>query len=748
MPPRKPSVAMVAVLEKCLQSTPEEIDTFTSHDAQSTEPASVSCRKKSAKASKEATVDKPQATQEDKPASNNHRVSTCASNKNTHPGQIINNNKQKQRSPAEVKAEKIAKKADALAKLVADTAEHKASVQRIASEEDRLYDEDLACKLVTERPDLAMEDIEPDLSVSVGLGKDEVNGNLSDASGLSLPDNFYHDSEAIQDPDYMPVVDVSDTESQEDIEHAPDDSDSSSLPSEVVITRRTGTSSKHAAAVKSTNKKEHGAIRANIAAQREIAQVAGAKRKTHEKTLSASATDQESSKRTKTVAIGGLRGDWRPTFPKPRPLNTSRTKNVKTASDKSNTGLGDEQAIDNIGGEFDDEEQQDTLEAIQASKIAAAAQGANFSSQKLKDKAPMPSQMVDTKAASRHTFQAGLRVTTVGLSDVTSCNSRLATPTPITGSFPPPQAVNGHVKTESTRAITMPTVKTEAANSTISCAKAESHTFAVQDLPFPPGQGPAYSKKWRNYQASLINWSGTLHDMFSATAHPKFTTTVKTLWIEIFPELAEHVDNRAIIPLAGATLGNHRSAMGKAAVALTANLVPTSSSPAAVLKIFSGSRYSVPGFVYRDPDAMSGDRGSYLSELLMETFTVHMGVILQAEQSFGRPYGALALTCAALERAIHSWKDAVNEIEGSKKDKKLNKQNSFKGERWGPVALHWLKGIKRNMLDRRWSVLICRVCMFIPDKGSAFEERNVQQPTTEADIRDIDTSGDEGLDSE
>lgn len=67
------------------------------------------------------------------------------------------------------------------------------------------------------------------------------------------------------------------------------------------------------------------------------------------------------------------------------------------------------------------------------------------------------------------------------------------------------------------------------------------------DLPFPKGRWSAYAKKWKVVRASLINWSGTLPDMFSASSHPEFLPTLKQLWIESFPELADAAEDRSLI---------------------------------------------------------------------------------------------------------------------------------------------------------------------------------------------------------
>lgn len=95
-----------------------------------------------------------------------------------------------------------------------------------------------------------------------------------------------------------------------------------------------------------------------------------------------------------------------------------------------------------------------------------------------------------------------------------------------------------------------------------------------------------------------------------------------------------------------------------------------------------------------------------------------------------------------IERALDGWKEGVNQIEEAKKDLKRNKSHGFKAERWGPVAARWLKGIDKNMTDKRWEILFHDTSVFIPDRLSNAIDC---EPFAEGDIRDIDGSGDEFL---
>ncbi|KAL4261303.1 hypothetical protein AB1N83_007470 [Pleurotus pulmonarius] len=632
-------------------------------------------------------------------------MNTRASNKTAHPGQIVNDSKQKRRSPSEVQAAKNAKKADILAKLLADTHEREASAQRVAIEEDRLHNEDVARKQVAERPDLAMaEDLEENqLSVDEPSMESVIDDEGMDSVGYSspLPDvdvvfdyhrgaNTQHANNELGDD----VVDVSDTQSEYVDEPMPVDSDD-----DIEVVGVTNRDSK-AKASKTTSKKERGVVRANVAARRETQHpvVVGGKRKSHEKSLSASVNNQESGKRAKTVAVGGLREDWRANQ-KPHASNNSRAG----ASDSTTTAVNadDEDNIDNAGGEFDDEEPEAVLQVVRASKNARGTSAPTVN-------APTKADISALKAGPpgiRNTSQVGLKITKPSATTAGHTAPRYANPATASSGKnikvePSKMAsarLSNSVNADHHEAELETSVDhSSAPSASATHAKADSHAYTLHDLPFPQGAWSTYIKRWKVFRASLINWAGTLPDMFSAASHQDFAATVKLLWIDAFPELAAFAGQKVVIVTSGAALVDHRSAIGKAAVAAVAKLVPSGTSQKDTIDILS--QHAVPDFIYRDPHAENGDRGSYLSKIILQVFALHMGVVLQASprRAFGRPTGALALVCAALERAILGWKDGINEIEDTKKDKRLNKQNAFRGERWGPVTLRWHKGIEKN----------------------------------------------------
>lgn len=102
-PPKKLSTAVLAKLQQRLQATPD--GPLTGNAGAEVTPAS-------------DVPLKPEG----------RRITTRASNKTTRPAQIILDNCQKRRSSAEVKAEKTAKKADLLAKKLADNKAHQLSL--------------------------------------------------------------------------------------------------------------------------------------------------------------------------------------------------------------------------------------------------------------------------------------------------------------------------------------------------------------------------------------------------------------------------------------------------------------------------------------------------------------------------------------------------------------------------------------------------------------------------------------------
>ncbi|KAF4567168.1 hypothetical protein EYR36_010785 [Pleurotus pulmonarius] len=638
-PPKKPSAAVLAKLQQQLQATP-------TGDA-GAEVAPVS----------DVPLEGP----------GGRRIGTRASNKTARPAQIILDNRQKRRSSAEVKAEKMAKKADILAKKLADNKSHQRSLQTIAAEEDRLRMQDIERQEMAERPDLAtggnhssamggdsdMEDQVPRKPGNAASGA-VINVSDDDTDGLSLPpdehEDFYYD-EADREDDRDYVVDVSDTESGE-IELA--DVISEEENGYTVAYQRNVAKATGAAKGK---KKERGVLRSEVLNHRDVVQPLGitGKRKGHEKALSV-----DSNKDSGTIVS-------------------------KAIDDQDN----------NLPGEFDNDEDHNIVSAVRASKTQGKVRNQTMSGSTATKVDP-----TKTKAGSgaRNTSQTGLKVDRrPGGSSALAAKPRL---------------------------------------------KAEAHTYALRDLPFPEGEGSYYFKLWREMRASLINWSGTLPDMFSAASHPDFANVVRTLWLEKFTELHDKVNHPAIIAMAGTTLIDHRSAIGKAGLAAVTNKVRVGTPPHEAAAIIAG--YAVPRFIYFDPDADT-KKGTFLSLIIQETLAAHMVAVLEADKSFGRPVGALALCCAAIERALNGWKHGVNSIEENKKDPQLNRQTAFKADRWGPVAVRWAKAIQGAMTDARWDYLIRESCAHIPDKRTPDDATDLK-PFAEHDIREtIEASDDEYL---
>ncbi|KAF9492165.1 hypothetical protein BDN71DRAFT_1433381 [Pleurotus eryngii] len=627
LPKKKPSAAVLAKLQQ-LQATPDgQIQTQETGSA------------------RPQVVDTVPGATSAEPAEGH--IGTCASNKTTRPAKIILDNKQKRHSSAEVKAEKIAKNANILTKKLADNKAHQLSLRAIAAEEDQLRMQDMDCwgeSFVNNgQQDEDFEMVDPVQHHGDTTAGAVVNVSDDDTDGLSLPldepDDFYYDNvDCEDDGDFMPVVDVKDTEAS--------------------------------LAAPGVSDKEH----TNMAMWRKSAsttskgkKASGNKQKGHEKGLSM----DKDSKHAKTAGIGGIRADWKPTQKRSQSQAVSSGPIVNKAVDDQDNDLP---------GEFDDNEDHNIGKVQNQTTLGSTA----------------------TKV------------------DVT---------------------------------------KTKAGSGIRDTSQAESHTYALHDLPFPEGEGLYYSMLWREMRASLINWSGTLPDMFSAVGHPDFANVVCTLWLEKFTVLHDKVDHPAIIAMAGATLTDHRSAIGKAALAAVTNKVPVCTPPHEATDIIAG--YAVPCFIYFDPNADT-KKGTFLSLIIQETLATHMATVLDADKAFGHPVGALALCCAAvcgfrlhlhithflhIECALNSWKDGANSIKESKKDTQLNRQTAFKADQWGPVAVCWMKAIQGAMTDTQWNYLICESCAHIHDNRTTLNDATNLKPFAECDVCEtIAVSNNEYLD--
>ncbi|KAL0948516.1 hypothetical protein HGRIS_011076 [Hohenbuehelia grisea] len=578
-------------------------------------------------------------------------VSTWAQNKTTRPGQIVNDAKQQHRSPDTKHADEAAKRAAILAEKLSARSQRQAAVKSAAVAEDRVRQEDLIRQRNAERPDLA--DTNPSAR---DAGEEELEDGGPESADIPEPSEMADDESA----DYS--MDTRDEE--HDNEDPPafveddwtdlEDSDADYIDHGIVT----------------DEEMDEGLEEDDFEAIHKPRKNASlSKKRSQLRNLS---PECEADLECKSGLLGqNARHQYPKTVRGQRSWQTRAKSSIgglKSGWDKikNRTSIASEEkddkelSYDDPKGEFATDEASSLLAAVRAGKVCAPKKNGNTAPQILSER--------------RTTAQMGIKL------ELEAHQSSLP---------------NGDARRLARKSQGEPTAR---------------------DLPFPPGRARQYAASWKEFCSTLINWFGTLDDPLAAASNPEFEEMVEKLWNKIFPELAEklHSNRDVIVRVSQGILRNHRSAVGKAGVAIFAQLIPVKASFEDVNTIKAA--YRVPRFIYRDPDA-ENNRGSFLSPLLLQVFASHLTVIMCARESYGRPIGALALTCASLERAIDGWQQGINRIDeaGKKNDKKTITALSFKNDTWGAVAVRWARKIETDLTDKRWDVLIREASAFLPN---------------------------------
>ncbi|KAF4602815.1 hypothetical protein EYR40_006032 [Pleurotus pulmonarius] len=595
---------------------------------------------------------------------------TRSSNKTAHPGQIIIDNKQKRRTSEQVREDEHAKAVKLIADKVVATAQFQEMIRKAAAAEDRVRQKELLERQLAERPDLADEfasfvmkrtsltNSNQDMAVDISSDSDIEDASTfepeipeasvaDDTSEPSISEGMVDEDLYGEDSDEEFVLDTSildnDDVSPSDIEDKPVQKLKAKKLKDIHGThRKEAANTKHSGRdntlpsdiedkpVRKPNGKKEKVSRA--------ASIANSETPTHKNqkkypkgTLRAAVNAKHSeldvvtgTKRKASVSHtggsvgkevgkrvkseGGLRVDWRQTALQANSPATN-TAVAHLSAPVSNSSRDDSTDEPEVEGEFNQDEEKAALKAARASKMTAVAAGQGSHARQA--------------SGRRTTAQMGIKLEPQG--------------SPATV-----QNANTPVKPR------------------------------IADLPFPRGQSGRYMPDLKVFKATIINFSGTCVDMFAAASDPEFENVVRDAWESIFPDLAQHSASKVVLAVSQGALSDHRSAMGKMALALFTKLVPTERPVAEIIAFVK--EYRTPRFISRDPDA-------------------------------------------ELERSLNGWKNGTNEIFDAAKlgDRKLISGLAFSSENWGSNAIGWTSGISA-LTEKRWNTIINEASRYVPNK--------------------------------
>ncbi|KAJ6592618.1 hypothetical protein B0H19DRAFT_1088175 [Mycena capillaripes] len=220
------------------------------------------------------------------------------------------------------------------------------------------------------------------------------------------------------------------------------------------------------------------------------------------------------------------------------------------------------------------------------------------------------------------------------------------------------------------------------------------------NLPFPQNSYAADLKFWQNaLLPEFIDWVATKDDPFAVNADPEFQAVVADLW-KMHYGAYEITD--AVYAQAAAAVRNWRSKFGKTALKALEDLLASDDLPTLESRAdYVRDELMDSSFVYENKE---DETGAYRSELMLQVFAAHLQVALKTDVSYGHPVGAMAISCAAAERALHMYKNGTCSSDGIKRKGKRS-AHSFVAVPWAARAKAYLPGIKK-LSTKKWSKIM------------------------------------------
>ncbi|KAH9018449.1 hypothetical protein EDB84DRAFT_1442430 [Lactarius hengduanensis] len=631
-------------------------------------------------------------------------------NANTHLGRILLDNKQKCRTPAEKAAmdkEEAERKADAALKI---QMRRKEVVIRIAKlkdalqKEDRAYPNSTCGNGATYRKAELNEDntsglaIVADPSDNLGERADARDGedapmldtkklqvNAAESEDNDTDDEYHNDPDTDEDGDEDESGDDEEGDENEDKDKEDGETSSDSDIKERKSKKKGKQATKKGKGKQATKKKkkrvEYG-LRDDVTLLRKSlpALPLGLKRKpepisqkyySDEETLAPSTCvfTNRSQKRPKygsVVAVAsGLQSDWRKLVGSPVTKAHSKLKTTNTSSRPSSqaslwsnapnasASQDKSQGTDDVRahwqpstpGAFDDDEGSTSLKAALAAKRKTTTTTPTSH--------VMPYRATTSNPNRQITPSMGLAIKKVDVN--------------ITAGL-----------------IQDPTIKNDGNN-----ASKPYRYLKASDIPVT---GEFELAKWDLLVRGVLDWAGTLHEPFGTNEHPNLLGTINDRlneWRSAFGKKAIQV------------LGDHV----KADVTLRNSPTDTVSFVHGLLPSPREQPLEFP-LIYSNPMVFKL-KGSWQAPLLLQVFATHLRRVVKSPGNFGYPAGALALSTAALERALTQLESSTN---------RNMKTTGFDNNPWGGITSQYAESTHK-LPDRKWAQILEAVSVYLVDRS-------------------------------
>ncbi|KAF5338575.1 hypothetical protein D9758_016976 [Tetrapyrgos nigripes] len=245
------------------------------------------------------------------------------------------------------------------------------------------------------------------------------------------------------------------------------------------------------------------------------------------------------------------------------------------------------------------------------------------------------------------------------------------------------------------------------------------------DLPFAT---TAERDRWTKIVwPGILKWVGTVSNQFGVNGEIDLKTIISQLWAKHYPEPTTYDDPKsgkkrpllehpAIFGFVQSALRTFRSEIGKRALSIIRLKAKECASVEAVSD-WVKEQLENDRWIYADAGPTREEStGAFRGPLLLETFAYFLAKIGTSDEEYDFPAGALALSAAAVLRALKSFETGVDTIQeaidvGKEEAKKSGKRakrvtmTSF-GDNWQKTVEGFYNDYTSKLSEKKWHQLL------------------------------------------
>ncbi|KAE9390681.1 hypothetical protein BT96DRAFT_945951 [Gymnopus androsaceus JB14] len=235
-------------------------------------------------------------------------------------------------------------------------------------------------------------------------------------------------------------------------------------------------------------------------------------------------------------------------------------------------------------------------------------------------------------------------------------------------------------------------------------------------------------RKWdTDFMPTIIDFVGAQEFQFGMSNNVDLKFFIKSTWNTVYPLLKELKDNPTIATLVHNQIHTYRSKIGKKAMLVVAQRLNMLKDDVEECATWVALQLHEDNWAYNSPgNTRATSSGAMRGSMILETFAYHskLARTFKAKSKSGFPAGALALSAAAVLRALHAhtpgynsikYARQVEDVERKKEGKSRvsrNTKDSFRDAPWSDfVSIYFRLLSKAN--EAKWMVIFDETEPFI-----------------------------------